>query len=301
MTEREQILKLLSRNIISVEEAIHCLDRLEGPIKTTESFNDKLETIINECKRNIPWDFDVLLRQLYWARGADIGFLTNESLENIFNRTIKSCLILAVKQKAAKNNEVNVYVRNYGFVACAKENKNNKNEIEIKCNFCPSDEYKTRIDISNLLKAKENTLQEVTSNDGMKWVDLGLPSGTLWAIHGEMCVDDIPSNPLCVEHVEALEKYGALVPTKEDWEELMENTNRVHTPNGLYFSGKNGASIFLHNTNNPSCDPSETKFCGNYWVNADTDLNTFCFDDCSGGYCQKDIFDKCGVILCKKK
>ena len=78
-----------------------------------------------------------------------------------------------------------------------------------------------------------------------KWVDLGLPSGTLWAAepeNGEYTCD------------EAIHKFSNHIPTKEQWEELIEYCNYEEIPlsysgkeiKGYVFIGSNGNRIYLY-------------------------------------------------------
>lgn len=68
----------------------------------------------------------------------------------------------------------------------------------------------------------------------MKYIDLGLPSGTLWA----------DSNVDCglINGLEAL-KFGIHLPTKEHWEELFEICNKVPNPYSITFIGPNNHKI----------------------------------------------------------
>ena len=71
------------------------------------------------------------------------------------------------------------------------------------------------------------------------WVDLGLPSGTLW--------DSIASKEL-FSRTDAMNTYGSHIPTKEQWEELIEYCEIKHIFTNAYtykVTGHNGRSIFL--------------------------------------------------------
>lgn len=74
-------------------------------------------------------------------------------------------------------------------------------------------------------------------------VDLGLPSGTLWKDSNE------PGGHYSYE--EAISRFGKKLPTKEQWQELIEKC--CWTESGSYYkaTGPNGNSIFL---------PSHTRF-----------------------------------------
>ena len=112
------------------------------------------------------------------------------------------------------------------------------------------------------------------------WVDLGLPSGLLWATRnvgatspedygdyfawGETtpksvylwttyiyCNGDYNDNLNILQPGDdaATANFGGRTPTKEEWEELMNNTTATWTTqngvNGLLFSAINGNSLFL--------------------------------------------------------
>ena len=68
------------------------------------------------------------------------------------------------------------------------------------------------------------------------YVDLGLPSGTLWKSTNE---DDF------FTFDGAVEKFGDNMPTKEQWEELKNNCTWQWEGNGYTVKGKNGKQIFL--------------------------------------------------------
>lgn len=69
------------------------------------------------------------------------------------------------------------------------------------------------------------------------YVDLGLPSGTLWKSTNEDCG--------FVTYEQAYNFYGENVPTKEQWEELKDNCLWTWRKNGYNVKGKSEKSIFL--------------------------------------------------------
>ena len=68
------------------------------------------------------------------------------------------------------------------------------------------------------------------------YVDLGLPSGTLWKAENEEGF---------ITFKQAIKFYGNSVPTKNQWEELKNNCLWAWIGNGYKITGKNGESIFL--------------------------------------------------------
>lgn len=69
------------------------------------------------------------------------------------------------------------------------------------------------------------------------WVDMGLPSGTLWASEPEEGF---------YSYSEAMEQFGTGIPTKWQWQELMENCCLLNAGDkGLELKSKNGSSITI--------------------------------------------------------
>lgn len=80
--------------------------------------------------------------------------------------------------------------------------------------------------------------QKQEQKQNMKgYVDLGLPSGTLWKSTNEDC--DL------ITYEQAYNFYGENVPTKEQWEELKNNCIWTWTGYGHNVKGKSGESIYL--------------------------------------------------------
>ena len=76
-----------------------------------------------------------------------------------------------------------------------------------------------------------------TDYKAQRFVDLGLPSGTLWKDENEDC-------GLCT-YLEAIKMYGKDMPTKEQYEELKEKCRWIWDDNGYKVIGPNGNWIFL--------------------------------------------------------
>lgn len=70
----------------------------------------------------------------------------------------------------------------------------------------------------------------------MKYIDLGLPSGTLWSDTNEEGFYTFG---------EAVVKYGYSLPTKEQWEELKNLCQWEWMGNGYKVTGHNDNSIVL--------------------------------------------------------
>ena len=83
-----------------------------------------------------------------------------------------------------------------------------------------------------------------------EYIDLGLPSGTLWATMN-VGAEGIADYGGYFSHEEAL-NFGVTLPTKEQFEELVENTTYKWAENynncgvnGDLFIGKNGKELFF--------------------------------------------------------
>lgn len=68
------------------------------------------------------------------------------------------------------------------------------------------------------------------------YVDLGLPSGTKWKSTNE------EEFYTCKQ---AMEKFGRTIPTKTQWEELLDYCSWIWTGRGYKVIGPNNRSIFL--------------------------------------------------------
>ena len=186
-------------------------------------------------------------------------------------------------------------------------------------------------------KAKEESEKKQTTGElnGHKWVDLGLPSGTLWATcnvgankpeeygdyfsWGETCPnceyneytnkyyeDFVPIKYTDKDHLKVLQpeddaaraNWGAdwRMPTKEEWEELLDNTTHKWTKqNGVeggLFTANNGNSLFLPAAG-VRCDNEffNAGDCGHYQSSSlytDDPLLTWNFDCCS---VNSDVYD----------
>lgn len=101
----------------------------------------------------------------------------------------------------------------------------------------------------------------------MKYIDLGLPSGTLWAEHNEkgFFVFDY-----------AVKKYGNKLPTKEQLKELMNHCQWEWNGSGYNVTGHNGNSIILPAEGNRGCGGSvyDVGSNGYYWSSTPYDSDS---------------------------
>ncbi len=112
------------------------------------------------------------------------------------------------------------------------------------------------------------TLEEESHGvDG--FVDLGLPSGTLWAEVSEQCL---------VSYDDAMDFYGDAIPSQTQWEELMNNCTWTYGElddniYGFTVKGSNGNTIYLLCQGSLTCKGvyKESDTEGWYWTSTATD------------------------------
>lgn len=104
---------------------------------------------------------------------------------------------------------------------------------------------------------------KIASNTSSKsvegYVNLGLPSGTLWKAENEDCG--------LITYDQAVNFYGSNLPTKEQFEELKDNCLWTWIGNGYKVKGTNGETITLPATGYRRCDGSVyvVGSYGGYW------------------------------------
>ena len=86
------------------------------------------------------------------------------------------------------------------------------------------------------LQAEERERQRIATLKAQGWIDLGLPSGTLWKDKNESGFYDYDA---------AVRSFGSKLPTKEQLEELKNSCQWTWTGNGYKVVGPSGASIVL--------------------------------------------------------
>lgn len=103
------------------------------------------------------------------------------------------------------------------------------------------------------VKKDDQSMSDSGTANGHEYVDLGLPSGTLWATCnvGANKPEDYGNYFSWDEGTTAAAKWGKgwSVPTKEQWEELIKCTESIWTANGgekgLLIMASNNQSLFL--------------------------------------------------------
>ena len=91
------------------------------------------------------------------------------------------------------------------------------------------------------------------------YVDLGLPSGTLWKTVNEDCG--------LITYDQAVNFYGSSLPTKEQWEELEDYCKWYGVDDGCIVIGRKGEYMFIPVAGYRWCDGSTTVELsrGYYW------------------------------------
>ncbi len=110
-----------------------------------------------------------------------------------------------------------------------------------------------------------------------EFIDLGLPSGNLWATENEVAEN---GQPLYATFDEAVKQFGENLPTQEDWQELIDNVPHLWDKKrqGLLFVARNGNELFL---------PAKT--AKSYWTSSKEHKDfAFCYVFWANGACELD-------------
>lgn len=86
------------------------------------------------------------------------------------------------------------------------------------------------------IEEAQKVVERVKAKQHKGYVDLGLPSGTLWSASSEKKE---------YKYGEAIRKFGTMLPTHEHWEELKKNCKWKWNGCGYDITGPNGKSIVL--------------------------------------------------------
>lgn len=104
----------------------------------------------------------------------------------------------------------------------------------------------------------------------LKFVNLGLPSGKLWAAEN---IKDEDGNEAYFSFDKAVETFGDKLPSKEDWKELFEHCIHQYDEGrkGIVLTGPNGNAIFLPAKGFYGDDSKSYNVgkWGNYWSSSD--------------------------------
>lgn len=117
--------------------------------------------------------------------------------------------------------------------------------------------------------------------NAQKFVDLGLPSGTLWKNVNEINSND---SSYFFTYDEAVKSFGQQLPTKVQWAELKTYCDWSWMGGGYLVSAVNGNSIYLPALGYRYCDGHlyGKGFFTGYWTSAQCDSENayaFCYYD----------------------
>ena len=103
--------------------------------------------------------------------------------------------------------------------------------------------------------------------NAQEYVDLGLPSGTLWKSKNE--------NGFFYNHSSAVLDYGDNLPSKEQFKELADNCEWTWQNNGYKVTGPNGQSIFMPAEGFRDCNGEldQSGQYGSYWASSIASLD----------------------------
>ena len=126
--------------------------------------------------------------------------------------------------------------------------QNNDSSIPLIPHSLPVDKSEISLDLTGLRDIFISGVPEFIKSSKPEWIDLGLPSGTLWSKEyvGSMCFD------------KAQESFSGLIPSPEQFEELVNLCKAI----GIYpagFIGPNGARLEIYE--------------GDFWTNHQLDNN----------------------------
>lgn len=141
--------------------------------------------------------------------------------------------------------------------------------------------------------------QDATTTEKNVYVDLGLPSGTLWK-------NTIEEGYYTYD--EALEKYGGNLPSQEQFQELIDNCTWIWDDDkkGYDIMGENLNSIFLPAAGyrNVYGSVNDVGSRGRYWSSTPSGSSCAMHLGFNSGYVGMFNFYRCygkSVILCKSK
>ena len=120
---------------------------------------------------------------------------------------------------------------------------------------------------------------EVETEDLANYVDLGLPSGTLWKM-----TEEKNGKSIFFTYTQAQEKYGNKLPSRGQCQELIDNCKWIRNQEGNYVgTGKNGNTIeFRANGYKTAQREVKWKWTANYWSSSlfEDEEGTFAYNMC---------------------
>ena len=124
--------------------------------------------------------------------------------------------------------------------------------------------------------AEDNSEESAEAGvNALGFVDLGLPSGTLWKDKNET-----GGNNNFFTYAQAVNQFGNKLPTEEQFKELQKKCRWTWTGDGYRVAGPNGNSIFLPAEGRRYCSCSDdVGFFGYYWSSSPSSPESACYLD----------------------
>lgn len=152
----------------------------------------------------------------------------------------------------------------------------------------------TEVDRSSTLRAEQEQKRKAEQErraaelKAQGFVDLGLPSGTLWRDRNE--------EGGFYTYEQAMNKFGDKLPTKEQLEELMNKCSWSWTGNGYKVTGPNGNSIVLPASGFRNCRGTvrDVGSSGDYWSSTPDGSDNAWYLDFNSDEVDMDGFYRCG-------
>ena len=143
--------------------------------------------------------------------------------------------------------------------------------------------------VESLAKGRSNNAEEKVGRGsaiGHDYVDLGLPSGTLWETKNEYKPDGTISGNPYFAFDEALQQFGANLPSSDQFDELLEECEWLWDADGEYeIVGPNGNSIILSGLGFEDRGLQSAFLVVHdhlYWTSDNDDSNRACYFSFSG-------------------
>lgn len=204
-----------------------------------------LESGINECqeRKDEETQQNLELKTQYEIVKNEINKLLDAEAKNVcYDLNMNLPLTVIYKNELLKE------------AAIAYDNKNSARlgEINRAINKCVKEQQTDR-------KSDQQPATPQTRTIPQGYVDLGLPSGTLWKSYNESGF---------YSYQQAVNKFGSNLPTRDQFEELINNCTWVWNGAGYRITGSNGNSIFLPAAGGRTKNRGDVKdvgTVGHYW------------------------------------
>ena len=113
-------------------------------------------------------------------------------------------------------------------------------------------------------KDREEEIPVDLRNDKTEYVDLGLPSGTLWS-------NDYEKENGKISYIPFGDAINLNIPTEDQWEELLKTCNILWSPKNFYFEcvGPNGNFVTFSEVGYKVTDDNNRNGFA-FWINSET-------------------------------